>query len=94
MTEDGVEKPLTFDGTNADEDDLKKKVIMLGEVFPADPLTVDAVLKRMGSGLAANLPSRNLDDYKLAAQGRRDCGGASVLQRQCVHIARGRCADY
>ncbi len=65
-TDAGVEKPLTFDGTNADEDDLKKKVIMLGEVFPADPLTVDAVLKRMGSGLAANLPSRNLEDYKLA----------------------------
>jgi chlorophyllide a reductase subunit Y len=66
LTADGVEKPLTFDGTNADEDDLKKKVVMLGEVFPADPLTVDAVLKRMGSGLAANLPSRNLEDYKLA----------------------------
>jgi chlorophyllide a reductase subunit Y len=65
-TSDGVEKPLTFDGANADEDELKKKVIMLGEVFPADPLTVDMVLKRLGSGLAANLPSRNLDDYKLA----------------------------
>jgi chlorophyllide a reductase subunit Y len=65
-TDAGVEKPLTFDGSNADEDALKKKVIMLGEVFPADPLTVDAVLKRMGSGLAANLPSRNLEDYKLA----------------------------
>jgi len=67
-TNDGVEKPLTFDGSNADEDALKKKVIMLGEVFPADPLTIDAVLKRMGSGLAANLPSRNLDDYKLAGK--------------------------
>lgn len=65
-TDAGVEKPLTFDGSNADEEALKKKVIMLGEVFPADPLTVDAVLKRMGSGLAANLPSRNLEDYKLA----------------------------
>lgn len=64
-TADGVEKPLTFDGSNADEDDLKRKVVMLGEVFPADPLSVDAVLKRLGSGLAANLPSRNLDDCKL-----------------------------
>lgn len=65
-TEAGVEKPLTFDGSNADEEALRSKVIMLGEVFPADPLTVDAVLKRLGSGLIANLPSRNLDDYKLA----------------------------
>jgi 3,8-divinyl chlorophyllide a/chlorophyllide a reductase subunit Y len=68
VTADGVEKPLTFDGSNADEEGLKKKVIMLGEVFPADPLTIDAVLKKMGSGLAANLPSRNLDDYKLAGK--------------------------
>lgn len=67
-TSDGVEKPLTFDNSNAGEDALKRQVIMLGEVFPADPLMVDAVLKRMGSGLVANLPSRNLDDYKLAGQ--------------------------
>ena len=72
LTADGVEKPLTFDGNDTaakdDSDDLAKKVIMLGEVFPADPLTIDAVLKKMGSGLAANLPSRNLDDYKLAGR--------------------------
>jgi chlorophyllide a reductase subunit Y len=67
-TDIGVEAPLTHDGGTADEDALKKKAIMLGEVFPADPLTIDAVLKRMGSGLAANLPSRNLDDYKNAAK--------------------------
>lgn len=66
ITSDGVEQPLTYDGGEAEEHDAKRKVIMLGEVFPADPLTVDAVLKRLGSGLAANLPSRNLDDYKLA----------------------------
>jgi chlorophyllide a reductase subunit Y len=65
-TDDGVEAPLTHDGSNAAEESLKHKAIMLGEVFPADPLTLDAVLKRMGSGLAANLPSRNLDDYRLA----------------------------
>jgi chlorophyllide a reductase subunit Y len=68
LTSDGVEKPLTFDGSNADEESLKKKVIMIGEVFPADPLSVDMVLKKLGSGLAANLPSRNLDDYKLAGK--------------------------
>jgi chlorophyllide a reductase subunit Y len=37
-------------------------------VFPADPLTIDAVLKRLGSGLACNLPSRNLDDYRSAGK--------------------------
>jgi chlorophyllide a reductase subunit Y len=67
-TADGVEAPLTHDGSNADEEALKKRVMMLGEVFPADPLTIDAVLKRMGSGLAANLPSRNLEDYKMAGK--------------------------
>ncbi len=82
ITADGVEAPLTHDGSNAEEESLKKKAIMLGEVFPADPLTIDAVLKRMGSGLAANLPSRNLDDYRLAGKGRRDRRGASVLWRQ------------
>ena len=66
VTGDGVEKPLTYDSGNEDEEALRRKVIMLGEVFPADPISVDAVLKRLGSGLAANLPSRNLDDYKLA----------------------------
>ncbi len=65
-TEAGVEKPLTYDGSNADEEDVRRKVIMLGEVFPADPISVDAVLKRIGSGLLANLPSRNLEDYKVA----------------------------
>jgi chlorophyllide a reductase subunit Y len=68
LTADGVEKPLTFDGSNAEEESLRKKVIMLGEVFPADPLTIDAVLKRLGSGLACNLPSRNLDDYRTAGK--------------------------
>jgi chlorophyllide a reductase subunit Y len=68
LTDDGVEKPLTFDGSNSDEEALRRKVIMLGEVFPADPLTIDAVLKRMGSGLASNLPSRNLDDYRTAGK--------------------------
>jgi chlorophyllide a reductase subunit Y len=66
LTADGVEKPLTYDGGNQDEEEMRRKVIMLGEVFPADPISVDAVLKRLGSGLIATLPSRNLDDYKLA----------------------------
>ncbi|MFN4293399.1 MAG: chlorophyllide a reductase subunit Y [Thermoflexales bacterium] len=66
VTEDGVERPLTYDGSNEEEEALRRRVIMLGEVFPADPISVDAVLKRLGSGLAATLPSRNLDDYKLA----------------------------
>ncbi len=66
VTEAGVEKPLTYDGSNADEEEMRRKVIMLGEVFPADPISVDAVLKRIGSGLLANLPSRNLEDYKVA----------------------------
>ncbi|MCS7325238.1 MAG: chlorophyllide a reductase subunit Y [Anaerolineae bacterium] len=65
-TAEGVEKPLTYDGSNAEEEALRRKVIMLGELFPADPISVDTVLKRLGSGLAATLPSRNLDDYKLA----------------------------
>jgi 3,8-divinyl chlorophyllide a/chlorophyllide a reductase subunit Y len=68
MTDVGVEMPLTFDGSNSDEEALRKKVILLGEVFPADPLTLDAVLKKMGSGVACNLPSRNLDDYRNAAK--------------------------
>lgn len=64
----GVEKPLTWDQPDAQAEDLSRKVIMLGEVFPADPITVDAALKKMGASLAANLPSRSLDDYRMAGK--------------------------
>lgn len=59
----GVEAPLSREGP-----DLRHQVILMGEVFPVDPLSVDMVLKKMGASLASNLPSRNLDDYRIAGK--------------------------
>lgn len=39
---------------------------LLGEVFPADPLLIDGVLRRMGGRVLTTLPGRHVDELKLA----------------------------
>jgi len=41
-----------------------KSVALLGEVFPADPLAIDAVLRKMGVSETIFLPGRSLDDFR------------------------------
>lgn len=46
----------------------EKSVVLLGEVFPADPLLIDAVLRRMGVTETIFLPGRSLDDFQRAGR--------------------------
>lgn len=45
-----------------------KTVVLVGEVFPADPLAIDAVLRKMGVESTITLPGRSLDDLKRAGR--------------------------
>jgi chlorophyllide a reductase subunit Y len=45
-----------------------KTLVLLGEVFPADPLAIDSVLREMGVEATIALPGRSLDDLRRAAQ--------------------------
>ncbi len=41
---------------------------LLGEVFPADPLMIDGVLRKMGGRLMTTLPGRHVDELRLAGE--------------------------
>lgn len=44
-----------------------RTVVLLGEVFPADPLAIDGLLRKMGVEATITLPGRSLDDLRHAA---------------------------
>jgi len=46
----------------------QKTLVLLGEVFPADPLAIDHLLRRMGVKKTITLPGRSIDDLRLAAR--------------------------
>lgn len=45
-----------------------RTVVLLGEVFPADPLVIDATLRRMGVEQTITLPGRSIDDLRRAGR--------------------------
>jgi 3,8-divinyl chlorophyllide a/chlorophyllide a reductase subunit Y len=45
-----------------------RTVVLLGEVFPADPLAIDGVLRRMGVEQTITLPGRSIDDMRRAGR--------------------------
>ncbi len=45
----------------------KKTLVLLGEVFPADPLAIDNLLRQMGVEATITLPGRSIDDLRQAA---------------------------
>lgn len=47
---------------------LDKSVVLLGEVFPADPLLIDALLRRMGVSETIFLPGRSIEDFRRAGR--------------------------
>ncbi len=47
----------------------EKTLVLLGEVFPADPVMIDGVLRKMGARVLVTLPGRHVDELRLAAQG-------------------------
>lgn len=46
----------------------KKSVVLLGEVFPADPLAIDNLLRRIGVESTITLPGRSIEDLQRAAR--------------------------
>lgn len=58
-----LDKLATQDGPRLD-----KTLVLLGEIFPADPLAIDALLRRMGVEATITLPGRSLDDLKRAGR--------------------------
>jgi chlorophyllide a reductase subunit Y len=47
---------------------VEKSVVLLGEVFPADPLLIDALLRRMGVSETIFLPGRSIEDFRRAGR--------------------------
>jgi 3,8-divinyl chlorophyllide a/chlorophyllide a reductase subunit Y len=62
---------------------------LLGEVFPADPLMIDGVLRKMGGRLMTTLPGRHVDELRLAG---RAAAVAAVhpFYRETVGLLRER----
>jgi chlorophyllide a reductase subunit Y len=46
----------------------KKMLVLLGEVFPADPLAIDGLLRRMGVETTITLPGRAIADLRRAGR--------------------------
>ena len=46
----------------------RKTLVLLGEVFPADPLSIDAVLRKMGVEKTITLPGRSIEDFRRAGR--------------------------
>ena len=51
-----------------DPDVDNRSLLLIGEVFPADPMLIDAALRRMGGSVATVLPGRTVDDFIMAGQ--------------------------
>lgn len=51
---------------NATAPKEKKTLALLGEVFPADPLAIDNLLRQMGVEATMTLPGRSVDDLRRA----------------------------
>lgn len=62
---------------------------LLGEVFPADPLIIDGVLRKMGGRLLTTLPGRHVDELKLVG---RAAAVAAVhpFYRETIGVLRER----
>lgn len=58
-----------FINTEAEATTEEKSVVLLGEVFPADPLIIDGVLRKMGARVLVTLPGRHVDELRLAGRG-------------------------
>ncbi len=44
-------------------------LVLIGEVFPADPLMIDGVLRKMGARVLVTLPGRSIDELRQAGRG-------------------------
>ncbi len=64
-------------------------LVLLGEVFPADPLIIDGVLRKMGGRVLTTLPGRHVDELKLAGHGAA-VAALHPFYRETVALLRER----
>lgn len=64
-------------------------LVLVGEVFPADPLLIDGVLRKMGARVLATLPGRHVDELRLAGRGAA-VAALHPFYRETVNVLRER----
>lgn len=64
-------------------------LVLLGEVFPADPLMLDGIVRKMGGRVLTTLPGRHVDELKLAGRGAA-VAALHPFYRETVTILRER----
>ncbi|NNJ11230.1 chlorophyllide a reductase subunit Y [Chloroflexales bacterium ZM16-3] len=74
------------DGTSVQE---PRTLALLGEVFPADPLIIDGVLRKMGARVITTLPGRHVNELKLAGQASA-VAALHPFYRETVGVLRER----
>ncbi len=52
-----------------DAETEEKTLVLIGDVFAADPLMIDGVLRKMGARLLVTLPGRTLEEVRMARRG-------------------------
>ena len=62
---------------------------LLGEVFPADPLMIDGILRKMGGRLMTTLPGRHVDELRLAGQAAA-VAALHPFYRETISVLRER----
>jgi chlorophyllide a reductase subunit Y len=74
------------DGSSAQE---PHSLVLLGEVFPADPLIIDGVVRKMGGRVITTLPGRHVNELKLAGQAAA-VASLHPFYRETVGVLRER----
>ncbi|MEI8308263.1 MAG: chlorophyllide a reductase subunit Y [Chloroflexales bacterium] len=64
-------------------------LVLLGEVFPADPLIIDGVVRKMGGRVITTLPGRHVNELKLAGQAAA-VATLHPFYRETVGVLRAR----
>ncbi len=64
-------------------------LVLLGEVFPADPLIIDGLVRKMGGRVITTLPGRHVNELKLAGQATA-VAALHPFYRETVAILRER----
>ncbi|NJL05083.1 MAG: chlorophyllide a reductase subunit Y [Chloroflexaceae bacterium] len=75
--------------TVPDADIEPKTLVLLGEVFPADPVLIDGVLRKMGARTLVTIPGRHIDELMLASQGAA-VAALHPFYRDTVNLIRER----
>ncbi len=75
--------------TVPDADIEPKTLVLLGEVFPADPVLIDGVLRKMGARTLVTIPGRHVDELMLASQGAA-VAALHPFYRDTVNLIRER----